>query len=194
MSKITCFISYSHDSKNMEKFKKIENLVSNSNYYINYSERVDKSRFSDQTIWEYLRDRIAGSSCTILLLTEDLFTYNKQKINYKFNSFINSGWIYNEISASLRDWKDNRINGIVCVVEDSLVNKIQILNRTIYGYDLPEILKENINYIIFVTYSEFTRNHYNYLTQAYENRRKQIKSNGSKFNIKYDLHSKKNWS
>lgn len=145
MSKITCFISYSHDSKNMEKFKKIENLVSNSNYYINYSERVDKSRFSDQTIWEYLRDRIAGSSCTILLLTEDLFTYNKQKINYKFNSFINSGWIYNEISASLRDWKDNRINGIVCVVEDSLVNKIQILNRTIYGYDLPEILKENIN-------------------------------------------------
>lgn len=193
MSKITCFISYSHDSKNIEKFKKIENLVSNSNYYINYSERVNKSYFSDETIWDYLHDRIAGSSCTILLLIEDLFTYNRQKINYKINSFINSGWIYNEISASLRDRKNNRINGIVCVVEDNLANQIKILNGTIYGYELPEILKENIDYIIFVTYSEFTRNHYNYLTQAYENRRKQIESNGSKFNIKYDLHNKKNW-
>lgn len=192
MSKITCFISYSRDSKNIDKFKKIENLVSNSNYCINYSERMNKSYFSDETIWKYLHDRIAGSSCTILLLTEDLFTYNKRKINYEFNSFINSGWIYNEISASLRDWKDNRINELVCVVEDNLVNKIKIFNNTIYGYNLPKILDVNKNYIIFVTYSEFIRNYYTYLIQAYENRRKQIESNGCKFNIKYDLHNKKN--
>lgn len=191
MLRITCFISYSCEWHNMKKFEQIKNLVTNSNYCINYSERVDKRCYSDETIWNYLRKRIAGSSCTILLLTEDILSSNKYKIEYKPNDFLNSGWIYNELSASLKNGRNNKINGLVCVVEDNLVNKIKIFNSTIYGYDLPEILDVNKNYIIFVTYSEFIRNYYTYLIQACENRRKQIESDGRAFNIKYDLHNKK---
>lgn len=194
MSKITCFISCSCELYNIKKFEQIKNLVTDSNYYINYSERVDKRHCSDDTIWNYLRKRIAGSSCTILLLTEDILSFNKFKIEYKPNDFINSGWIYNELSASLKNGKNNKINGLVCVYDDNLANKIKILNGTIYGwYDLPEILDVNREYIIFVSYSKFIRDHYFYLNKAYENRRKQIESDGRAFNIKYDLHNKKNW-
>lgn len=189
-SKITCFISYSHEEKNMQKFKKIEELVANSNYCINYSEKKDKSLFSNETIWKYLKDRIAGSSCTILLLTEDLLTYNKNKIDYKKGDFINSGWIYNEISASLRDWSDNRINGLVCVYEDHLKDKINVLNNTIYGYKLPEILFINREYIVFVSYNDFVKNHNYFLFKSIENRMKQIKSDGKEFKIEYELHNK----
>ncbi|MGL5438351.1 MAG: TIR domain-containing protein [Metamycoplasmataceae bacterium] len=190
MSKKTCFISYSHDYKNISKFEKINSLVTNFNDYINYSEKLDKSKSSNETIWKYLHDRIAGSSCTILLLTEDLLTYNKRKIEYKYNDFINSGWIYNEISASLRDWEDNRINGVVCIVEDHLTNKIIDFNNTIYGYKLPKILFENQDYIVFVPYSYFIKYHSDIMDKAIKNREEQIKSNGKRFKIVYDLHNK----
>lgn len=193
-NKITCFISYSNNYNNMQKFKKIESLVSNSSYCIDYSEKKDKRSFSDETIWKYLHDRIAGSSCTILLLTEDLFTNNSHKISYKLNDFINSGWIYNEISASLRDWKENRINGLVCVIDDHIMNNINGFGN-VYDvlrkcYDLPEILNVNKKYIIFTTYSNFIREHHKYLDMAIENRRKQISSGGKEFKIIYDLHNK----
>lgn len=188
-NKITCFISYSHDNKNLSKFERIDKLVSNSNHYINYSEKMNISTFSDETIWNYLYSRISGSSCTLVLLTEDLFTYNKQKIDYKINDFINSGWIYNEISVSLGDWTDNRINGIVCIVEDSLIDKISVWNKTIYGYKLPEILKKNKEYIIFVSYSDFIINHLKYIDMALKNREEQISSGNKAFKIKYNLHT-----
>ncbi|MGL5358064.1 MAG: TIR domain-containing protein [Metamycoplasmataceae bacterium] len=191
MSKTTCFISYSHNDKNIIKFEKINNLVTDSSYYVNYSEKINKSRYSDETIWKYLHDRIAGSSCTILLLTEDLLTYNNEKIQYKYGDFLNSGWIYNEISASLRDWEDNRINGLICVVEDNLMYQIQIVNKTIYGYyKLPKILYENQDYIIFVSYSNFIKNHIEFVNKAIKNREEQIRSNGKRFKIVYDLHKK----
>ncbi|MGL4183984.1 MAG: TIR domain-containing protein [Metamycoplasmataceae bacterium] len=185
MSKITCFISYSHDKQNISKFKKINSLVANSNYYVNYSENKNKSNFSNDTIWNYLIKRIKGSSCTILLLTRDLLNNNKSKIEYKDNDFINSGWIYNEISASLRDWEDNKINGIVCVIEDSLIDS----NNTI-KYKLPEILDKNWKYIVFVSYSDFIENHTHFIEEALKNRKEQINSNRNKFKINYELHKR----
>lgn len=40
--KIACFISYSHDEENTKKFKKINELISNSNNCINYTEKKIK--------------------------------------------------------------------------------------------------------------------------------------------------------
>lgn len=183
MSKINCFISYSHDERNKQKFEKIKNLLEKSKICINLSERKDKSNFTVQTIWDYLYNRIRHSSCTILLLTHDLIYDNKHKIAYKRNNFLDSGWVYNEISASLRNWKDNRINGIVCVVEDNLWPNINDRN-------LPEILIKNKNYIIWVKYSDFLSSHDYYINKAIENRNKKI-SDDSAFQIEYDLHSNK---
>lgn len=196
--KITCFISYSHDKANTKKIKKINELIGNSNNCINYAERKDKSKFSREAIWNYLYGRISGSSCTIVLLTEDLMTSNKNKIDYKLGDFLGSGWIYNEIIASLRDRKNNRINGLVCVVVDEWWNRIK-LNKTKNGLlglatwnlkrDLPEVLAKNEEYIIFTKYSDFTNNHLKYINQAINNRDKQIKSKC--FQIKCKLHNGK---
>lgn len=189
-NKIKCFISYSHDDVNAKKFNEIETLI--SKYYINLSENEDKSMFSNKTIWKYLYRRIAQSTCTILLLTEDLFTYNKHKIEYKANDFINSGWIYNEISASLRNWTTNIINAVVCVIDDNLISKIKdfsLKDRDIeFNYDLPKILSANKEYIVFVSHSLFINNHYYFISKAMDNRYKQIQSNGKKFYIRYNLH------
>lgn len=196
--KITCFISYSHDEANTKKFNKINELIGNSNNCINYTERKNKSQFSDETIWNYLHDRISGSSCTIVLLTDDLMTRNKYKIDYKPGNFLDSGWIYNEISASLRDWKDNRINGVVCVIDDEWWDRIS-LNKSEDGsgwatwnlkHELPEILDKNKEYIIFTKYSNFINDHLKYIQQAIDNRDKQINSSGNYFQIKYDLHNR----
>lgn len=202
--KITCFISYSHDEANTKKFNKINELICNSNNCINYTERKDKSEFSDATIWNYLHGRISGSSCTIVLLTDDLMTWNRHKIGYKLGDFLGSGWIYNEISASLRDRKDNRINGLVCVVDDEWWDRIN-LKKSKNGpgfstwnlkydllnlkHDLPEILAKNEEYIIFTRYSNFISDHLKYIQQAIDNRDKQMNSNGTHFQIKWNLHN-----
>ncbi len=184
MSKITCFISYSHETKNMNKFNRINQLVNHSTNLINYSERENKSNFSKETIWKYLHDRIAGSSCTILLYTQDLSTYRKDKIDYIPRDFLNSGWVYNEISASLRDWGDNRINGLICVLCDN----IRLVPNG-QGSPLPIILTvcQNYEYIVWVSYEDFINNPFLYIKEALKKREEQIKTR--KYNIKYDPHN-----
>ena len=195
--KITCFISYSHDEANTKKFNKINELICNSSNCINYTEKKDKSEFSDATIWNYLHGRISGSSCTIVLLTDDLMTRNKYKIDYKPGDFLHSGWIYNEISASLRNWGDNRINGLVCVIDDEWWDRINLnkskndsgFTKWNLKHDLPEILDKNKEYIIFTKYSSFINDHLKYIQLAIDNREKQMNSSGNYFKIKYDLHN-----
>lgn len=196
--RITCFISYSHDKENTKKFKKINELIYKSGNCINYIERKDKSKFSREAIWNYLYGRISGSSCTIVLLTDDLMTRNARKIDYKPGDFLHSGWVYNEIIASLRDRKNNRINGLVCVIDDGWWYRIK-LNKTKNGLlglatwnlkrDLPEILAKNEEYIIFTKYSDFINDHLKYIQQAINNRDSQIKSKC--FQIKCKLHNGK---
>ncbi len=186
----TCFISFSHDRVNEQKVNRLNNIVNGSSSLINFSERKDKSMYSDETIWKYLHDRIAGSSCTILFLSKDLLTYNSKKLDYVKGDFINSGWIYNEISASLRDWKDNRINALVCVVDDEITDLIAYNNGVIKGSSLPEILALNSEYIVWVTYSAFIANPHNSINQAKQRREDQIRSGNTKYRIVYDLHSR----
>ena len=161
--------------------------------------KKDKSEFTDEIIWNYLHARISGSSCTIVLLTKDLMDRNKNryKIECDRGNFLNFGWVYNEISASLRDWKNNRLNGIVCVVVDELWDRIN-WNKSENGsgwttwnskHDLPEILAKNKEYIIFTRYSSFINDHLKFIQLAIDNRNKQIKSSGNYFKIKYDLHN-----
>lgn len=187
MSKVTCFISYSHESTNMNKFDRINQLVNHSTSLINYSERENKSNFSKETIWKYLHDRIAGSSCTILLYTQDLATYRRDKIDYIPGDFLNSGWVYNEISASLRDWDDNRINGLICVLCDG----IRLASNNAEGFPLPRILtvRENYKYIVWVPYEDFINNPFHYINEALRKREEQIKIR--KYDIKHDPHNER---
>ncbi len=182
MNKVTCFLSYSHESYNRPLFTRMQNFITQRPDLINYSEREDKSNCSDDTIWNYLHKRISGSTCTILLVTKDLLTFNKWKIGYVKGSFAKSGWIYNEISASLRDWEDNRINGLVCVLCDGI-------SYSNFCSNMPEILKagDNSKYIVTTTYDEFIVNTRYYIQKALENRKQQIENH--KWQIVYNLHA-----
>ncbi|EGZ31764.1 TIR domain-containing protein [Malacoplasma iowae] len=182
MEKITCFLSYSHDYRNEHSKNEVKKSVLLRDEIINYSENEDKSMFSDETIWNYLHDRISGSSCTILLLTWDLLNDNKEKISYTKGSFLKSGWIYNEISASLRDWKNNRVNGLICVMCDNL----RLVDSNAQ-YQIPEILNQNRDYIVWADYSEFIKNPNRFIMESLKKRDEQIKC--KKYNIVYDLHN-----
>ncbi|EGV00585.1 hypothetical protein MCSF7_02734 [Mycoplasmopsis columbina SF7] len=190
MSKTKYFLSYSHEHENKDKIQKIQETMKNWGHAINLSEREDKSKYNDETIWNYLKERISDSSLTILLYSEDLEERNKYKIEPS-NNFRNSGWIYNEISASLRDWKDNRINALICVIDEKIENDF-FYHDTIRTYKLPQILYKNEEYIVFAKYSKFINDN-NYLDEkikeALKNRKEQIEKN--KFNINYELHRKR---
>lgn len=180
---------------------------------VDYSEKTDYSDYSDEMIWNSLQNRIKGSSVTLLILSEDLVLERKGEAGYGFK---NSGWVYREISASLRDWENNRINGVVAVAPDDFYDKITYnggnciscgLNHTNYNNDkLNEILLENRfnvkskfkkstcaydklddSYISIVKMSDFIENPKIYLDNAYEKRNRQI--NNKEFEIKYDFHN-----
>lgn len=120
-----------------------------------------------------------------------MLTTNRYKIEYKHNDFQNSGWVYKEISASLRNWKNSRINALICVIDDNIINKIKDFDKKHQGeFDLPEILKLNFKYILFSSYSVFFKCHEDILIESYKRREKQINSGGKAYKIKYNLHKK----
>ncbi|EGV00462.1 hypothetical protein MCSF7_02888 [Mycoplasmopsis columbina SF7] len=185
------FLSYSHEEKNKPKIEKIQEVMKEWGKAINLSEREDKSKFTDETIWNYLHKRIADSSLTILFYSFDLHSFNREKIEYVKDNFLASGWIYNEISASLRDWKNNRRNSLVCVIDEKLENMLFNSDK-IKTNDLPEILKENNEYIVFAKYSEFVNNNYYLINSIYKanflNAREHLMKEGK---VKYNLHLSK---
>ncbi len=187
MAKSTCFISYSHEKQNKKKFNALCNMINNSKKLDNYSERDDKSKLTDESIWSYLYKRISGATITIVLLTRDLFYENKDKINYKRGSFLESGWIYNEICASLKNKKNNSLNGIICVFDEA-VEKIIVDGNNIILDRLPEILAMNAEYIVWARYDDFMNNHLSYINSSKQKRLNQIKL--TKYKINYGLHKR----
>lgn len=127
--KTNVFISFSYDASANKK-ETLEKKLSESNYAINYSEKVDRSEMSDDTIWKELKGRIAGSSVMIVIYSED-FERNKGgkclklKDNWNYNEtpFHRQGWIYKEIRCGLRSQKHNDINGIIVVMPDEIYSK-----------------------------------------------------------------------
>lgn len=124
------FISFSYENKNLALINEIKGILEKKGIAVDYSEKVDRSDHTDETIWKYLEKRIKGSSVTIIILTKDLFEENTHKLDYKKGSFLESGWIYNEISASLRNWNGNKINGIIAVYEPESETYVKSNNKS----------------------------------------------------------------
>lgn len=198
------FISFSYTDSNIRLKNLIVNTLSNNSLTFDYSEKEDRSNFSDQNIWINLEKRIKRSSITILLYTDDLLYENKYKL-LQGNSFNESGWIYKELSCSLRDWEQNRINGLLIIdctsnrnIKNLLYsNQLDILSCNINNvYGRREVgmridnSKYNMNdsYIVVCTLEEFSSNPRLYLNMSYEKREIQI--NYKCFKITYNLHNK----
>ncbi|BCP58053.1 molecular chaperone Tir [Streptococcus parasuis] len=93
-------------------------LFDESTEVINWSEDTDRSQMSDDTIQEYLYERLKDTSVTIVLLTPEAVSYRKNEDeNYE-------DWLYDELRYSLEDRKNNKTNGVVAVYTDDAKDKL----------------------------------------------------------------------
>lgn len=111
------FISFRF-SDGKEIKDELVDLFDESTEVINRSEDVDRSQMSEDTIQEYLYEKLKDTSVTIVLLTPEAVSYRKNWIgNY-------DDWLYDELRYSLEDRKNNRTNGVVAVYTDDVKDMI----------------------------------------------------------------------
>lgn len=212
MGKRNIFISYSYNESKRTKDKIVKRLKSLGKV-VDYSENKDKNHLSDEEIWNDLLNRIRGSSTTIVILSLDLVTEGRGTEGF---GFMNSGWVYKEISASLRDKKENNINGVIAVVPDKFYDELKInftcddCGEEHYFFNenkLNNIIIKNLNnvksefkstqgcysdwlvdsYISIIRLSHFLNTPEKFLENAWNKRKRQMKN--KEFNIEKDLHN-----
>lgn len=91
---IKVFISFRFSDGKYIKDELVD-LFDESTEIINRSEDVDRSKMSEDTIQEYLYEKLKDTSVTIVLLTPDAVSYRKNWVgNY-------DDWLYDELRYSL---------------------------------------------------------------------------------------------
>lgn len=203
IEKRNIFISFPFEEQKYMK-DKIVNKLYGKNLVVDYSEKIDRRHTTDEYIWQNLLTRIKGSSITIVIHDKSLTGYGGKaeydSLSYnKSDRFHNSGWVYKEIVASLRDWEGNRINGIIYLIPDNLWQSVVISdwngNEKIISSSIPKIILANIEnnkffskdgYILIVKESIFLSNPEFFIEKAYEKRRRQIEN--KEYEIKNNLH------
>lgn len=189
------FISFRF-SDGKEIKDELVDLFDESTEVINRSEDVDRSQMSEDTIQEYLYEKLKDTSVTIVLLTPEAVSYRKNWIgNY-------DDWLYDELRYSLEDRKNNRTNGIVAVYTDDAKNMILESSshycshcqetkscRTLKFFDnlarknmlnIKQSYKKNLcndlyddshdSYISLVSLEEFKQDHTKYIDNAKDKR------------------------
>ena len=87
---IKVFISFRFSDGKYIKDELVD-LFDESTEIINRSEDVDRSKMSEDTIQEYLYEKLKDTSVTIVLLTPDAVSYRKNWVgNY-------DDWLYDEL-------------------------------------------------------------------------------------------------
>ncbi len=189
------FISFRF-SDGKEINDELVDLFDESTEVINRSEDVDRSQMSEDTIQEYLYEKLKDTSVTIVLLTPEAVSYRKNWIgNY-------DDWLYDELRYSLEDRKNNRTNGVVAVYTDDAKNMILESSshycshcqetkscRTLKFFDnlarknmlnIKQSYKKNLcndlyddshdSYISLVSLEEFKQDHTKYIDNAKDKR------------------------
>lgn len=160
--KTNVFISFSYDASSKIK-EKMEEKLEQSNYAINYSEKEDRSHLEEATIWKNLKDRIAGSSVMIVIYSEDFERGRGGKalkvddesyyLPNRKNNFEKQGWIYKELRCALRSSKNNKINGIIVVMPDDILDiRYKRCNCNIFYRNVKNISKKHLPPIISNNY------------------------------------------
>ena len=189
------FISFRF-SDGKEIKDELVDLFDESTEVINRSEDVDRSQMSEDTIQEYLYEKLKDTSVTIVLLTPEAVSYRKNWIgNY-------DDWLYDELRYSLEDKKNNRTNGVVAVYTDDAKDMILESSshycshcqetkscRTLKFFDnlarknmlnIKQSYKKNLcndlyddshdSYISLVSLEEFKQDHTKYIDNAKDKR------------------------
>ena len=102
------FISFRYEDGIRYK-EYISNLFDKNGDTIDYSEDVDRSQMSDDTIRRYLYGKLRRSSVTIVILTPKAINHKK---NWRGEY---DDWMYDEIRYYLENREGNRTNGLIAV-------------------------------------------------------------------------------
>ncbi|AOA00717.1 molecular chaperone Tir [Carnobacterium divergens] len=189
------FISFRFSDGNELKEELIE-LFDSSTEVINRSEDVDRSEMSEDTIQDYLYDKLKNTSVTIVLLTPEAVQYKKDW----WGTY--DDWLYDEVRYSLEDRANNRTNGVIAlytddsealVINDSTHTCIQCNKttncRSLLNFDnlvrknmvnVKDAYKENKcdnlydddkdSYISLVHFDNFKKDYEKYINSAIEKR------------------------
>ena len=93
-------------------------LFDESTEIINRSEDTDRSQMSEETIQDYLYEKLKDTSVTIVLLTPKAVDYSKNL----WGEY--DDWLYDELRYSLEDRKNNRTNGVVAIYTNDAKDKL----------------------------------------------------------------------
>ena len=102
------FISFRFEDGNGYKTL-LSKLFNNIDDTIDFSEDVDRSYLSDETIRKYLYSKLRKTSITIILLTPKAVNHYKNGLGQY------DDWMYDEIRYSLSDRENNRTNALIAV-------------------------------------------------------------------------------
>ena len=173
------FVSYKYKDDDVKKIPDVtqptwpcdyvdyikDNVLGSDDIYKGENSDEDISSWSEEAIWEHLKDKIYDSTITIVLISPNM----KEKGKWQ-----RSQWIPWEISYSLRETTRNdrtsHSNAILAVILPNKYDEYDYYNKD----DLFPILKENINngYIYVVTWEDFLKFPNTDIIQAIENKEK----------------------
>ena len=111
------FISFRF-SDGKEIKDELVDLFDESTEVINSSEDVDRSQMSEDTIQDYLYEKLKDTSVTIVLLTPKAVDYSKNL----WGEY--DDWLYDELRYSLEDRMNNRTNGVVAIYTNDAKDKL----------------------------------------------------------------------
>ena len=158
------FVSYKYKDSNVKTIPNVtpptwpcdyvdyikNNVLSSDDIYKGENSDEDISSWSEDAIWEHLKDKIYDSSITIVLISPNMKEPGKWQ---------RSQWIPWEISYSLRETTRNdrtsHSNAILAVILPDKNGSYDYYNKD----DLFPILKSNIEngYIYVVTWDDFLK-------------------------------------
>ena len=126
------FISFRYEDGIRYK-EYLSNLFDKNGDTIDYSEDVDRSQMSDDTIRRYLYGKLRRSSVTIVILTPKAMNHKK---NWRGEY---DDWMYDEIRYSLENREGNRTNGLIAVytpeAAEMIVKKQPSGTTTVFNVD-----------------------------------------------------------
>ena len=133
------FISFRFNDGNRYK-DYLSSLFDRYNDTVDYSEDVDRSHLSDETIRQYLYGKLRRSSITIILLTPSAIAHKK---NWRGEY---DDWMYDEIRYSLEDREHNRTNGLIAVYTPEVVDMLVKTQPagTIYVNNVDSLFRKNM--------------------------------------------------
>ncbi|MGL4484637.1 MAG: hypothetical protein ACRCUS_06765 [Anaerovoracaceae bacterium] len=213
------FVSYKFGDRGVQKIgengtprdyvTKLEDVIGKSNIYKGESEGDDLSYLSDEQIWEHLKDKIADSSITIVMISPNMREPGKQEKHQ---------WIPREISYSLKEmpWggQTKRTNAVLAVVLPDINGSyeyyitakkccpsgcttydreflFEIINENIFNLKIPDkrVCAEGSNihygdysYILSVRWGDFMHNIEKHLDNAAT-----LKENIGNYEVRKDL-------